>query len=288
MLNNKILVLGHRAYISLGLVDKLQNEGYNVTCFSRGEEQKNGNIITGNVFKLTSNTLFEEHYDVVVDFILLKDRSVSENIEYIKALIAFCVQKKVKRLIHISSISAYANDEKYVNEITSIETNILGKGTYSAQKIEVDKYLLNINNPSFELCLVRPGFVVSDEIKSPLSGIAIQLPLNYCFLLGNKSTSLPLIERGVLQTALLEIIRKKQILKVYLLLKNNKGTKYKYVKNTVHFKVIPLPKLPVLFAASMLKYIRVLNLSKYQKIKGLFKDTYFDSSQSEKDLGLKF
>jgi nucleoside-diphosphate-sugar epimerase len=287
-MNEKVLVLGHRSYISLGLIDKLQEAGFQVTCFSRGKEQKTGNIITGNVFNLTSNHLFDDKYDVVINFILLKDKDVAENIRYIKSVKDFCELKNVKRLIHISSISVYANDEKYVNEATPIETNIHGKGMYSAQKIEVDKYLSSINNSSFELCLVRPGFVVSDEIKSPLSGIAIQLPLNHCLLLGNKSTSLPLIERNILQTALIEIIRKKQIQKIYLLLKNNRGTKYNYVKDTVHFKVLYLPKLPILFAASILKCIRLLNFSKYQKIKGLFKDTYFDSSQSEKELGLKF
>jgi nucleoside-diphosphate-sugar epimerase len=288
-MNKKILILGHRSYISLGLIEKLQKEGFQVTCFSRGEkEQKTENIITGNVFNLALNQLFDDSYDIVINFILLKDKDVTENIRYIKSVKDFCELKSVKRLIHISSISVYSNDERYVNEKTPIEANILGKGAYSAQKIEVDKYLLNIHNPSFELCLVRPGFVISDDIKSPLSGIAVRLPLNYCLLLGNKSTSLPLIERDVLQTALVEIVRKKQIQKVYLLLKNNKGTKYRYIKNTFRFKVICLPKLTVLFAASVLKCINVLNSSKFKKIKGLFKDTYFDSSQSEEELGLKF
>jgi NAD dependent epimerase/dehydratase family enzyme len=287
-MNKKVLILGYKSYISSGLIDKLQKAGFQVTCFSRGEEQKKDNIITGNVFNLSSNRLFDDYYDVVINFILLKDKDIAENIRYIESVSTFCELKNVKRLIHISSISVYANNEKYVNETTPIETNSLGKGTYAAQKIEVDKYLLSVNNPSFELCLVRPGFVVSDEIKSPLSGIAIQIPFNCCILLGNKSTSLPLIERNILQTALVEIIRKEQIQRVYLLLKNNSGTKYQYVKDIFHFKVISLPKFPVLFAASTLKCISVLDFPKYQKIKGLFKNTYFDSSQSEEALGLKF
>jgi nucleoside-diphosphate-sugar epimerase len=287
-MNEKVLILGYKSYISLGLVEKLQKAGFQVTCFSRGEKQRIDNIITDNVFNLTSNLLFDNTYDIVINFILLKNQNVTENIRYIKTVKDFCELKNVKRLIHMSSISVYNNNEKYVNETTPIETNILDKGMYSAQKIEVDKYLLSINNPSFELCLVRPGFVVSDEIKSPLSGIAIQLPLNYCLLLGNKSTSLPLMERDGLQTALVEIIRKKQLQKVYLLLKNNKGTKYRYIKDRFHFKVISLPKSLILFTALILRHISVLDFSKYQKIKGLFKDTYFDSSQSERELNLKF
>jgi nucleoside-diphosphate-sugar epimerase len=288
MLNNKILVLGHRAYISLGLVDKLQNEGYDVTCFSRGEEQKDGNVLTGNVFELTSNTLFEEHYDVVINFILLKDRSINENIEYVKALTTFCIQKKVKRLIHISSISVYANEAKYVNETTPIKANIAGKGAYSSLKIAVDNYLSTIENMPFELCFVRPGFVISEAIKFPLSGIAVKLPLNWCLLLGNKKTSLPLIDRDVLQTALVQIVKTNQLINVYLLLKNNKGTKYSYVKEKFNMRIISLSKCSVLLAASILKCMRILNTSKYQKIKGLFKDTYFDSSVSENVLDIRF
>jgi hypothetical protein len=134
---------------------------------------------------------------------------------------------------------------------------------------------------------VRPGFVISETIKSPLSGIAIKLPMNYCLLLGNKKTSLPLIDRNVLQMALVQIIKSKQLMDTYLLLKNNKGTKYHYVK-TFNLRIIPLSKRFVLFAASILKGIRILNLSKYQKIKGLFKDTHFDSSVSESVLGIRF
>jgi nucleoside-diphosphate-sugar epimerase len=287
-MSKKILILGHKAYISSGIVEKLQNEGFQVTCFSRGEEQKNENVITGNVFNLASNTLFDDCYDIVINFILLKNRSIDENIQYIKSLTDFCKIKKVKRLIHISSISVYSNDEKYVNETTSIETNIDGKGAYSSQKIEIDKYLLSINHPSFELCLVRPGFVVSEEIKSPLSGIAIKLPINYCLLLGNKKTSLPLIERDILQTALINIMKSPVIKPVYLLLKNNKGTKYRYIKEYYHLRIIFLPKYLIMFCASVLKFFGVLNSTKYAKIKGLFKDTYFDSSQSEQDLQMIF
>jgi transcription termination factor NusB len=287
-MSKKILILGYKAYISLGLIEKLQKEGFQITCFSRGEEQRVDNIITGNVFELTSNKLFDDHYDMVINFILLKDKNIDENLRYVKSLTDFCELKTVKRLIHISTISVYANNETYVDEATAIDNDIKGKGAYSSTKIAVDKYLLSINNPTFELCLVRPGFVVSDVIQSPLSGIAIKLPLNYCLLLGDKTTSLPLIDRDILQTALVNIAQTNQPMKVYLLLKNNKGTKYMYVKEKFKRKIITLPKYLVLLAASILKGIRILDFTKYEKITGLFKNTYFDSSKSEDMLGIKF
>ncbi|MDR0605628.1 MAG: NAD-dependent epimerase/dehydratase family protein [Bacteroidales bacterium] len=287
-MNKKILILGHKAYISLGLIEKLQETGFQVSCFSRGEEQKNGNIITGNVFTLTSNTQFDDHYDTVINFILLKDRNISENIRYLKSLTDFCELKKVKRLIHISSISVYANDEKYVNETTLIETNTGSKGMYSALKIEIDKYLSSINNPSFELCFVRPGFVISESIKSPLAGIAIKLPLNFCFLLGHKRTSLPLVDRDILQTALINIVKSKDIMNVYLLLKNNGGTKYSYLKDNLKLRVILMPKWLIFSAMSALKFTGILNDARYAKLTGLLKETYFDSSKTEKELNLKF
>ncbi|GHT50820.1 hypothetical protein FACS189440_18910 [Bacteroidia bacterium] len=288
MINKKILILGHKAYISLGLIEKLQREGFQVTCFSRGEKQRENNIITGNVFALASNNLFDDHYDVVINFILLKDKGINENIQYVKSLTEFCALKTVKRMIHISSISVYANDEKQVNETTPIDNNIAGKGVYSSIKIDVDKYLLNLQNLTFELCFVRPGFVVSDVLKSSWAGIAIQLPLNYCLLLGDKKTSLPLIDRDVLHTALVNIVKSNQLMDVYLLLKNDRGTKYQYVNEKFNRRVIPLSKSLVLFAASTLKFIKVLDSNKYQKISGLFKDTYFDSSKSEEVLSIKF
>jgi nucleoside-diphosphate-sugar epimerase len=280
----KILILGHRAYIAAGIIEKLEKAGFEVTCFSRGLCKKTGNIITGNLENLDTNPYFAENYDIVLNFILLKNQHIEDNIKYIKNVVELCKAKQVERLIHISSISVYSNEAKYINEESDIENNMEGKGLYSSQKIAIDKYLSGLKKLPFEICFVRPGFVVSADIQSPLSGIAVKLPFNFCVLLGNRKTSLPLIERDVLQTALVEIAKKNEILQTYLLLKNDKGTKFSYIRQNFQFHIITVPKSLLLFAAKFLNIIKILNTKKYKQIKGLFKDTWYDSLNSEKDL----
>lgn len=287
-MTKKILILGYKSYVATGLAEQLQKAGFDVDCFSRGEYGKAGNIILGDILHLSSNDYFSASYDIVLNFILLKNSNIENNIKYIAEVVAFCKTKNVKRLIHISSISVYSNNAGYVNENTSIETDISGKGLYSSQKIGIDKFLQNQKDLPFEICFVRPGFVVSDVVKSPLSGIAIKLPMNFCVLLGNRKTTLPLVERDTLQKALVEITQKEQNKNVYLLLRNDKGTKYKYVKEHFGYYIFTLPKSLILFAAKTLKFCKILNYTKYQQIKGLFKSTCFDSSATEKELRITF
>ena len=113
----KILICGHRAYAAKGLVCMLEDRGHDVLCFSRGELRKENNIITGNVLEVGDNRyLTDEHIDVIVNFILLDGESVHKNIEYSSSLCKLARKVGANRIIHMSSVSCYANECDYINE----------------------------------------------------------------------------------------------------------------------------------------------------------------------------
>ena len=282
-----ILLCGEDSFAAKGLLEKLEESNFNVDCFSKGKESRGGKYITGDVFAMSKNPYFLDSYDIVISYILIKNKTVEENITFVKELDNFCEQKNVKRLIQISSISVYPNELKYVNEKTEIESNCDNKGEYASVKIAVDQFLLH-KTSTYPVTFIRPGYLVCEDNNFSYAGIGICLPLRLILLLGNKKTSLPLIQRDKMNESLVEIIKKNRFNDVYLFLENKKGTKYQFLKSRVTRKIIPLPKSIILFCARIAKTLKLLSDKQYHQIKGLFKETYFDSSESEKELQITF
>ena len=91
-----VLLCGHRAYAARGLTELLQGAGYRVVCFSRGAEERDGDVVTGNVLRVDENPcLKEEKIDVIINFIVLKDGTAEDNVAYISALCRFAKNKCV-------------------------------------------------------------------------------------------------------------------------------------------------------------------------------------------------
>jgi hypothetical protein len=284
MINNiQILICGYKSFAASGLKDKLAASGYSVDCFTRGIENKTGNIISGNVNEMHINEhLKKKKYDILINFILIKNGSVEENIKYLESLHLYC-NKHVKSLLHISSISVYSNEAIIVNEETEIEFDSTRKGSYAAVKIESDKFLLK-QNKNYSLSFIRPGFITSLAKKFSTAGICIKLPNNFALLLGDKKTALPIIDRGRMHKAIDKICCNPNTKPCYLLLENRGETKISFLRKSFNGKVFIMPSWIILPVSSLLNKIKLLNKSKYWQIKGLFKATYFDSSATETNL----
>lgn len=272
----KILVCGHKSYAALGLVQLLEDSGYMVDCFSRGPEGKDGQFISGSIMGISKNKYLATDYDIVINFILVKNGSVEENIEYLKELYEFCEQRNVKSLFQVSSVSVYKNDASYISEASLIESNPDNKGAYAAVKVGSDLYLSERQSSGkCQVVFLRPGFIISEEISSPFAGIAKLLPFNFCILLGNKKTSLPFINRKDFHVKIAKILKVGTFNTVYLFVQNAADTKYSYVKMISDRKVIPLPKSLVLFTAGVLKFLKIFNESQMRQIQGLFKVNHY-------------
>lgn len=132
----KVLICGHRSFVATGLLKEFDDLGITYDCFSRGDEKREGNVVTGDVMMMADNKYLDE-YDTVVNYIILKGQSVEDNIAYIESLLKFCQKKKVKHLLQISSISVYPNEASVVTETSMIEEDYHNKGGYASIKVAV-------------------------------------------------------------------------------------------------------------------------------------------------------
>ena len=286
MINKKILICGHKSFVATGLTDIIDKMGLTYDCFSRGDVNRNSNVVSGPVLDMCSNTELGQ-YDTVINFIIIKDQSVEDNIAYIKSLLAFCKDRGVRHLIQISSISVYPNTAEVVTEDSPIETDYHNKGGYAGVKVAIDHYLMIHPIEGLQVIFVRPGFIYAKNHDICKDGIVVsKFGLNV--LLGNRKTTLPLISRERIHEALLKIVLSTEKKDVYLLLNPDKtdGTKYNFVCRQWNIKPICLPKWPFMLATRILKGIGVLKQNHYLKIVGLFKNTWFDSRETEKSLGM--
>ena len=95
MVKQKILLIGNKSFAAKGLSKKLILAGHEVDHFSRGKEKKEDRNITGNVFSMCSNQFLRKNYDIIINFVIIKNSSVKENLSFIKELVRLGQTKKL-------------------------------------------------------------------------------------------------------------------------------------------------------------------------------------------------
>ncbi len=283
----RILICGHRSFAATGLVEALERAGHAVETFSRGDSERSGNHITGNVFTIDESKHLSERYDFVINFIIIKNESVGDNLRYARALVNLCNRVRPRALIQISSISAYSRERPRVVETTPISTPGTARGPYAAIKSEVDHHLESADR-QFPICFVRPGFITDPSVTPSMAGVARRLCGPVHLLMGDRKTPLPQISRADLHEALARIVEKRQLDSCYLLCSNRQGTKYAYARKHLNGPILSLPRTPTLLTARFLKAMGLFSERQYFQVRGLFCRTSFDPSVTEKALGMEF
>ncbi len=235
--NKKVLICGFQSFAAQGLPQRLLESGCLVDGFAR---RKTGPVfglrqqISGNADKLTENAEFDQSYDIVLNYLLLKNGSIAENEQYLQQLIDFCLQKGVKHLIHISSVSVYPGRLVDVDESSPIETNPSAKGAYGALKVASDNYLLHNTPDSICLSFVRPGFILGKGLVDPIVGMAFRTPFNRLFLLGNRKNHVPITTREIVNRAVTVLAQKETTAlkskQCYILVSPNSPDRLTYLK----------------------------------------------------------
>lgn len=283
----RVLVCGANSFVSKGIFISLRGEGYEVEGFSRGPEGRDGKIVKGDYSVISENNYLCSKYDVVINYAVIKDGTVDDNLQYVRNLIKLCQEKKVKKLIHFSSTMVYGYDIGVVNENTPIEKlEETWKKGYGEIKIAVDQFLMSVRGSlSFELVIVRPGYVLADNRSCPYIK---SLPLGLTLIKGNSKSKLPIVKREDIHKALIKIINTDNNLPVYHLFPDDGITKFKYAKQQGYKHLIPMPKCIFYgFPYMMLKF-GLMSKSLYSRFEGMYNENIFSSKMTIQKLGISF
>lgn len=286
-MNNTVLIMGKNSFVATGLEGVLTNGGYEVDLFTRGEDNRSSNIVSGKTSRILENKFFLDQYDSIINFVVLKDLGIEENIKYIKDLLDFCLNHSVKQFIHFSSIMVYDYKTIKVEEFTSVESSIkTDKKGYGEIKIAVDEYLLSVKEKySFEIILVRPGYVLDDSRSYPF---VKKLPFGLNLIKGNRESIQPVVLQESVHKAVLQIISNNDNLPVYHFFSNTNQTKYQLATEKYGGIILIMPeflfrKIPLMFTK-----IGIFPKSLYSRFDGMYIKTVFSSEKTENKLQIKF
>jgi predicted dehydrogenase/nucleoside-diphosphate-sugar epimerase len=202
----RILLLGHGSFAATGLVPVLRRAGHTVTCYSRAPSSLEDESVAGSVLDLRGHVALRATFDAVINFVVLKNDSVLANESFARELLAFCRERSVPRLIHISSVSVHSAKERQIREDTAVETDLSRKGVYGAWKVAAERILVEERPSGLALTLIRPGFILGGGLLNPMPGIGIRLPSGHVLALGNARSILPVIGREQVHQAVLAVL----------------------------------------------------------------------------------
>lgn len=274
----KILICGATSFVAKGFKELLIQQGFDVDTFGRKD---------GSYLEIDKNPMLANIYEAVVNFAVLKDQSIEDNVSYMKSLVKMCKQKQVKKLIHFSSIMVYSYHLGKLDENSPIDTvaNTMMEG-YGKIKIACDEFLNSVKQSlPFEVVMVRPGYVLADNRPAPFIK---RLPCGVSVILGNKKSRQPIVKRDDIHLALLKIIETDKNLPVYHLFQNNDITKYNFAKQTVGGLILVLPKLIFEGLPRLMMKMGLMKKALYSRFDGMYNYNVASSTMTESKLNIKF
>lgn len=274
----KILICGATSFVAKGFKELLIQQGYDVDTFGRKD---------GSYLEIDKNPILADSYEAVVNFAVLKDQSIEDNVSYMKSLVEMCKQKQVKKLIHFSSIMVYSYHLGKLDENSPIDTvaNTMMEG-YGKIKIACDEFLNSVKQSlPFEVVMVRPGYVIADNRPAPFIK---RLPCRVSVILGNKKSRQPIVKREDIHLALLKIIETDKNLPVYHLFQNNDITKYNFAKQTVGGLILVLPKFIFEGLPRLMMKMGLMKKALYSRFDGMYNYNVASSTMTESKLNIKF
>lgn len=278
MSTKKILICGATSFVAKGFKELLIQQGFDVDTFGRKD---------GSYLEIDKNPMLADSYDAVVNFAVLKDQNIENNVSYMKSLVEMCRQKHVKKLIHFSSIMVYSYHLGKLDENSPIDTvaNTMMEG-YGKIKIACDEFLNSIKQSlPFEVVMVRPGYVLADNRPAPFIK---RLPCGASVILGNKKSRQPIVKREDIHLALLKIIETDKNLPVYHLFQNNDITKYNFAKQTVDGLILVLPKFIFEGLPRLMMKMGMMKKALYSRFDGMYNYNVASSTMTESKLNIKF
>lgn len=274
----KILICGATSFVAKGFKELLIQQGFDVDTFGRKD---------GSYLEIDKNPLLVDSYEAVVNFAVLKDQNIEDNVSYMKSLVEMCKQKQVKKLIHFSSIMVYSYHLGKLDENSPIDTvaNTMMEG-YGKIKIACDEFLNSVKQSlPFEVVMVRPGYVLADNRPAPFIK---RLPCGVSVILGNKKSRQPIVKREDIHLALLKIIETDKNLPVYHLFQNNDITKYNFAKQTVGGLIFVLPKFIFEGLPRLMMKMGLMKKALYSRFDGMYNYNVASSTMTESKLNIKF
>ena len=156
----KVLFIGGSGLISTAVTKLAVKQSIDLYLLNRGNQNddipKEVNLIQADIndHELVKKSIADHHFDVIVDWIAFTKNHVERDYKLFKG--------KTHQYIFISSASAY---QKPLPKLPIKEDIPLDNPywTYSQNKARCEDYLMSLNDPDFNVTIVRPSHTYNDQ-----------------------------------------------------------------------------------------------------------------------------
>jgi len=290
-MKSNIIIFGSNGFVGSALAESMKDD-FDLKCIVRN---KNSCSFISNLgiqpticntldYQETLNNIHEG--SIVINCV---NGDYNTLVSSTKNIAYACIEKKAKKLIHLSSTDVYGNSKGVLNEDSDMVGN---RGDYSKAKIDSEKLLYKLNN-RLQIIILRPGIIYGKGstlwtnriIERKLNGFNLpykaeitQCNLTYINDLVNSIISACEYKDNNITCNIIsdDQITWKEYYNFYDIGTYNNKIKF---KNNFNLRFIVLVQAPIRFIAKpILKYLRFLVNIMYQKNK--YSNTLLKSTQS--------
>jgi len=290
-MKDNIIIFGANGFVGSAVAESI-NTDFDLKCIIRNKNSCSFLSNLGIETTICNSLNYEEtlnsidEYSIVINCI---NGDYDTLVNSTKNIARACIEKKAKKLIHLSSTDVYGNSKGLINENSKMVGN---RGDYSKAKIDSEKFLYSIND-KLQIIILRPGIIygagsslwTNRIIERKLNGFS--LPKKTEFTLCNLTYIYDLVAsiRSACyykdKNIICNIISDDQITwKEYYNAYDISGYDNKInFKNNIYLNLIVWVQAPIRFIAKpILKYLRFIVNIMYQKNK--YSNTLLKSTQS--------
>ncbi len=293
----RVLLLGDTSFVARGFRQLLQSHGASVLAVQQNADTDDDpTVFVGEVTRLTKLELPPGRFDAVINFVMLRDGGVDENLAYIDEVLTFVKQHEIPHLLHLSSISTYADDQTLVTEYSRIEEDVSKRDPQTQVEIAADRRLLDALGTRGGLTLVRPGFLLGTGLCDPIAGSGARVPGNNLLVFGSSNAIVPLVTRQQVHDALWASLRKGPPLEtqVLLLVDRDSPTRAEYLRHCTRGlgaarRIIRLGSASWLAASAVVRLAETATKTQaaaWREIRRLTKVRTYDGTVTETLLGV--
>ena len=228
-------ILGATSFIGLELIKQLTFQNFNIYIFSRKRNEftemklKNISFIHGK-FNKKDLLKFISKVDVIVNLIAeVNDiKKMDEvNIELLKKIIS-ASKKRVKKIIHISSVSVYGENKKNILEESSL---CLPIEKYGTTKLVAENLLIKASKQNyFKTIIIRPSNIIGQNMKNQsILHMIDSIKKNIFFYFQNKNSNMNYVYVNDLCKIILKLIKYNKFKKYEIFNFSNKIKLFKFV-----------------------------------------------------------
>ena len=291
-MKDKIIIFGANGFVGSAVAEYI-NKNYNLKCIIRNKNSCSFLSNLGIESTICNSLNYEETLNSIDEsstVINCINGDYNTLVTSTKNIALACIEKKAKKLIHLSSTDVYGNSKGLVDENSKM---VGDRGVYSKAKIDSEKFLHDLKD-KLQIIILRPGIIYGTGsslwtnriIERKLNGFNLphKAKLTICNLtyindLVNSIMSACEYKKYNITCNIIsdDLITWKEYYYSYDI--GSYDNKIKF-KNDSYIGLIVLMQAPIRFIAKpILKYLRFLVNIMYQKNK--YSNTLLKSTQSE-------